>query len=142
MRRRFALVALTVVIVVACTATGGSAPPAASPPAGATADASPLPAGGISRDRAIELAASHVAPAMSFVAAAAGPWTTFAQGPTGAAEPSAPDRLVWAVRYTGEFTICSPTGTCLSPRPRTTTVILDFRTGDFLGADGFSPNNR
>jgi hypothetical protein len=126
MRRLFALVVLAVVILGACAA----------------ADASPLPTGGISRDQAIALARSHVAADMSFADAAAGPWTTFAQSPSGVAEPSPPDRLVWAVRYTGEFTICSPAGTCGSPRPGTTTVILDFKTGDFLGTEAFSSSNQ
>lgn len=81
---------------------------------------------------------------MTFADATAGPWAAFRQSPSGVVVASPTDRLVWAVRYAVQITICPPApgGACESPRPRTTTVILDFWTGSCLGTDTYSPNNQ
>jgi hypothetical protein len=97
----------------------------------------PFPAGGITREQAIALAQAHISD-MSFQDASVGPHRTF----TERGDPNTSDRLVWAVRFSGDVTICSPVGTCWSPRPATTTVILDFRTGEFLESSGFSPSSK
>jgi hypothetical protein len=58
---------------------------------------------------------------------------------TGAGNGIQPGRLVWAVRFSGDTTICTPVGDCWSPRPATSVVFLDYRTGDFLTTETLSP---
>ncbi len=53
--------------------------------------------------------------------------------------PIKPDDLVWAVTFAGDVTICNPLGTCYSPRPGTTTVFLDYLSGDFRTSETFCP---
>lgn len=53
--------------------------------------------------------------------------------------PVKPDRIVWTVTFSGPLTICSPAGTCFSPRPGTTAVYLDYATGEFLSAETSAP---
>ena len=97
---------------------------------------SPLPSGGISKERAIELAGSHT-PFTTLTSAVAGRFRDLNTDPNiGPGYPIKPERLVWAVSYQGDMTICNPLGTCYSPSPGTVTVFLDYTTGDFLASEG------
>ena len=49
------------------------------------------------------------------------------------------DHVVWAVKFTGDVTICPPAGDCMSPRPGTMVVYLDYATGNFLTSSTVSP---
>jgi hypothetical protein len=53
-------------------------------------------------------------------------------------DPIAPDRLVWAIKYSLTFDICNPAGTCFSPRSGFSIVMLDFKTGKWLTTEGIS----
>jgi hypothetical protein len=111
-----------------------------------TPTTSPPPSGGISKDRAIAVARTYKSLTTTFVSAEAGRFgdlnTDRNLGPGIGIKA---DRLVWAIRYEGDMTICYPPGvrptvtTCESPRPGTLTVFLDYFSGAFLMTDGFSP---
>jgi hypothetical protein len=99
---------------------------------------SPLPSGGISKERAIELAGPHSSLA-TFVSAEAGRFSELSRNSNiGPGAPVKPEQWVWAVTYEGNMTICNPLGSCLSPRPGTLTIFLDYFTGDFLMSEGLS----
>jgi hypothetical protein len=53
-------------------------------------------------------------------------------------DPIAPDRLVWAIKFSLTFDICNPAGTCFSPRPGFSIAMLDFKTGEWLTTEGIS----
>ncbi len=109
-------------------------------PAEPSISVAPLPTGGISKTQAIEVAAKHSALGVTFVSAEAGHFSTLSKNPNiGPGNPIKADQWVWAVTYRGDMTICNPLGSCLSPRPGTTTVFLDYFTGDFLESEGLSP---
>lgn len=123
--------------------------PAPSPPA-ALPTLEPAIRGGIPLEQAIELARTHSS-LTTFVSASAGPFGNLAGGSNiGPSYAITLDQLVWAVAFVGDMTICPPLaapsgpGTpapaaCWSPRPGQTVVYLDYRTGDFLTAAGYSP---
>lgn len=112
------------------------------PEAGASQTVTPAPSGGIPKDSAIAIARQHVPADAVLVSAEAGAFATEVDSAKiGPGYPVAPDRLVWAVKYESDFTICPPDGSaCWSPRPGWTTVILDFMTGDFLAAPAIAPS--
>lgn len=114
------------------------APPAPTP--------TPPPSGGISRERAIELATAHSS-ARTFVTAEPGRFGDLATVGPGSA--IAADRWVWAVTFAGEVTVCPPVAessigatpapdACSSPSLGKTTVTLDYFTGEFLSAESTS----
>jgi hypothetical protein len=103
---------------------------------------SPLPSGGISKERAIELAGPHSS-LTTFVSAEAGRFSELNRDANiGPGAPVKPEQWVWAVTYEGDMTICAPipAGSCLSPRPGSLTIFLDYFTGDFLMSEGLSPS--
>jgi hypothetical protein len=94
---------------------------------------------GIPETRAIELARIHTS-LTTFVSASAGPFRDLNIQPgVGPDYPIKPDRIVWAVTFSGDISICSPVGICLSPRPAVIAVFLDHLTGDFLSSETNSP---
>ncbi len=95
--------------------------------------------GGITSAQAVERARSHTS-MDEFVSAFAGTFRDLNVDPyVGAGAPVKPDDLVWAVTFAGAMTICSPAGTCQSPRPGIQVVFLDYRTGAYLMVEGVSP---
>jgi hypothetical protein len=152
---RASILLLVVLCAVGCTAASpgeSGAPTRASPESASapvngstsssaktTQPTSPLPSGGISKDRAIDLARGHTSFTM-LVAAIAGSFGDLnTDGQIGPGYPIKPDHFVWAVEFSGDMTICNPLGVCESPRPGTLTVFLDYSTGDFLSTLGQSP---
>jgi hypothetical protein len=112
---------------------GGAADP---PP---TPTASALPVDGIDRERAIAIAMALVRASAHFVSAESGPFV-IGSHPVGPGYPVGPDDLVWAVTFEDTFENCKPDGSgCFSPGPGRTTIILDYRTGEFLAGQGVSP---
>lgn len=111
-----ALLAAVCVLLAACSTT----------PNDTTVGASPT--GGIDRDQAVTFARDHVA-----MTTMTGAFVERHVAPTGetAGGPGAL-RWVWAVSFSGDVTICNPLGACLSPRPATSTVYLDYMTGSFI----------
>lgn len=94
---------------------------------------------GIPETRAIELARIHTSFA-NFVSAAVGPFRDLNIQPgVGPGYPIVPGRIVWAVTFSGDISICSPVGTCFSPRSAVIAVFLDHLTGDFLSSEANSP---
>jgi hypothetical protein len=135
----FAIV--TVVAITYLTHAGATGAPT-SEPASAPAVAIPsLPPGGLASDLAVQRARQSVATDAVLVSAVAGPFSEVGQDPRNDGAGSIdPGRLVWAVKFESEFTICPPDGSaCYSPRPGWTTVILDYSSGDFIGSFGYSP---
>lgn len=119
---------------------GGAAPfvTESQPPSTASPSVSPVPSGGIALAVAETLAGPHAPLASRLISASAGPFSDYAVGQSG---PIAPNRLVWAVVFSSIATICPPSGSaCLSPRPGTVTVVLDYYTGEFLASEGDYPN--
>jgi hypothetical protein len=118
-----------------------------APSGGTTAppdSSAPGPSGGISADSAVALARTHVT-MTTLVDVSAGTFATLLGSPGrdhGVGAPigaASPDRWVWAVTFSGDIAICNPLGSCLSPRPATGTVYLDYFTGDFLESSTMSP---
>jgi hypothetical protein len=116
---------------------GGTGGPATSP------RPSTLPTSGINEQLAVQLAQQYAplnATAISAKAGAFGdvsPETSFLPDQTTLA------RAVWAVTFKVDFDVCPPpvperTPTCQS-QPGTTTVILDFNSGDFVASYGYAP---
>lgn len=116
-------------------------------PCGGATDPPPTPSapnwgiGGIDRDRAIAIATPLVRASARLVSAESGPFVvvTLDHDRLGPGYPVSPDQLVWAVTFDDIFVICRPDGSgCFSPRPGRTTIILDYRTGEFLVGQGLS----
>ena len=100
-----------------------------------------VPSFSISEARAIELARQHTT-LSTVVSATTGRFGDVNSDPNiGPGYPIKADDIVWAVKFSGEISICNPLGVCESPRPSLTTVYLDFATGTFLTSDTFSPAN-
>jgi hypothetical protein len=134
------LAVAVLVVAAGCTAgPGATAEGTPRTPVPAASEGSPMPSG-VTRDAAIAAARTHVS--MSTVAgASAGTFADLDADPqhTGPGNGIEPDRLVWAVRFGGDITICTPLGDCWSPRPATSVVFLDYATGDFLTTETLSP---
>jgi hypothetical protein len=139
MTRRLAIAVLALA-AAACSA-GPGAPVAGTPAAPSTSGGAGTPlASGITRDAAIAAARTHVS--MTTVeGASAGTFADLDADPqhTGPGNGIKPDRLVWAVRFSGDITICTPVGDCWSPRPASSVVFLDYGTGDFITTETLSP---
>ena len=97
-----------------------------------------LPPGGISPDAAIAIARQHITLA-TFVSAEAGTFAELNHNPN-IAQVVKPDRLVWAVTFEGDLTICPPPpgATCATGVPGVATAFLDYYTGDFILGGGGS----
>ena len=126
-------------LVAGCSGPNSTASASEAGTSSPTATGSPLPSGGITEAQAIELSRSHLSQT-TFTSASVGTLRQLAPPGTGFGPSDAPDRLVWAVRFTGDVTICNPVGVCDSPQPAVATVYLDYFTGVFLMSAGFSPN--
>ena len=139
----FSIAAITVIaatLVAGCSGPTSTASASQGASPSPTAAGTPLPSGGITEAKAIELSRSHMSATATFTSASVGTFRDLAPPGTGFDPSDAPDRLVWAVAFAAEVTICSPVGVCDSPRPGVATVYLDFFTGAFVMAGGFSPN--
>ena len=90
------------------------------------------PSDGISESDAIRIARDNVSADSRFVSAEHGRFADVFHPPglnLGALGQA--DLDVWAVRFDSSLTICPPDGSgCFSPTPGTTTVILDYHTGE------------
>ena len=97
-----------------------------------------LPPGGISRDTAIAIASEHIT-LDTLVSAEAG---TFAElnDDANIGQIVKPDRLVWAVTFQGDMTVCPPApgAACATGVPGVATAFLDYYTGDFILSSGRS----
>jgi hypothetical protein len=128
-------------VLAGCSRSGGLG----GPPATQRAPDSTL-VSGISQEEAISLARANSS-VSSFVSATSGPFSQLDTHPdrTGPGYHIEPDDLVWAVKFSGDMTICGPPpaaggDSCQSPRPGFTTVFLAYRTGTFLSSQTFSPS--
>jgi hypothetical protein len=115
--------------------------PVVAPAAASETSATPLPPGGISQERAVQLAVEHESNPV-FLSAAAGP---FAQvnAITNLGPDWDPNRSVWAIRFeVGGGEVCpppqpsGPSQQCELLGPRAVMVILDYYTGDFIISGG------
>lgn len=117
-----------------------------SPAGAAGTTLSPLPlspavSGGITESRAIELAQVIVTPESTLRSVSAGRFAeVYTNDRMGPSSEGQAEQLVWAVRYESMYTICPPDGLpCWTPRPGTTTVILDYYTGSWITTFSYSP---
>ncbi len=158
---RIALAVVVIFLMAGCSVAASTTPgsPAASgtalsspsPSTTASPSPSPLPSGGISEERAIAIARGRTGDAKTLASATVGRFGDLrldpARHPAASPEPS---HLVWAVTFTGEFVICPPFAApsggstpapqeCWSPRPGTSVVYLDYRTGDWLTTESMAP---
>jgi hypothetical protein len=107
------------------------------------------PSSGIAEGRAVELATPYAPLGSVEVSARSGAFSALNPDTSFVPDQVTPDRIVWAVTFTAIFNICPPPGPSAVPapsdrsacvtRPGTTTVILDFVTGDFIEGYGYSP---
>ncbi len=139
--------ALLCALLVGCGSSIGAVSPPASPTRSTSTTASPvpsgtLPSGGISEAEAITRAREH-ASFTTFESASAGVFRDLNIDPSPApGDPIKPNQLVWAVKFSGDMTICPPwpNTACHSPRPGIQMVYLDYFTGAYLSVRGFSPS--
>ena len=106
-----------------------------------TAPVGSLPPGGITEEKAIDLARAAVTKDAVPRGAKAGLFDSVRppQQRRGPDDSVKPDQPVWAVEFDEQFQICPPDGSeCGSPRPGTTTVILDYVSGEVLSTFGYS----
>jgi hypothetical protein len=114
--------------------------------AGASPSAS-LPPGGISRDRAVELARELGYADAPLVSAEAGKLgSVYNSNPQlGPGVPASSDTLVWAVTFRNTGVVCPPPAgpssipTCFPPVTCTNTFVLDYYTGAILGSSASCP---
>jgi hypothetical protein len=132
-------------IVVACaagasraagTATVGA--PAGSP-LGVTLTPTPHPSG-ITEQEAVTDARQYSS-LPTFVSVTSGPYSEVAASRLPPETSPDPNRLVWAVTFTGSAVVCPPPAgpsmaSCLPPVPATTVVYLDYETGSFILSTG------
>jgi hypothetical protein len=90
----------------------------------------PLPSGGVSEERAYELANSHVEGGQR-LAAVAGRFGDFSLNATFGTHGISPDQWVWEVIF-AETRTCDPTSVCASTAMGQVTVFIDYYTGEFL----------
>ena len=90
----------------------------------------PLPSGGVSEERAYELATSHVEGGQR-LAAVAGRFGDFSLNANFGPHGISPEQWVWEVTF-GETKTCDPASVCTSPATRQLRVFIDYYTGDFL----------
>jgi hypothetical protein len=91
----------------------------------------------MSSERVISAARDHVT-MTEVIDVSFGPYSTLRVIPTDRAIDD--DRLVWAVKFTGDIEICPPPpGPCMAPMPAFSTVYLDYWTGAFLTTSTVSP---
>ena len=105
--------------------------------------ASPAP-GGLTCERAIDLANQDVDSTAHLVSAESGPWSSVDPQPgIGSALGPAlysPKRLVWAITYDTNTVVCappaaSPLASPCWPQPGRLMIILDYHTGVFIFSD-------
>jgi hypothetical protein len=135
---------LVALLVAACASStppvashGGSGGPLASATA-AAAGLSPSASAGLTRDEAVRIASGFVQPGSPLVSADSGKYGELVQG--GA---SAPDTLVWVVRFRVSGQQCLPgpspePSPCITPGPGQWTVVLDYTTGARISSGGGS----
>jgi len=138
-----ALVAVGLPIAANVASTPEKGAPAA--PSGETAAPSvpvgSLPPGGITEAEAVDLARAVVSKDAVLRGAKAGLFDSVrpTQQRIGPDYPVRLDRPVWAVEFDDQFQICPPDGSeCGSPRPGTTTVTIDYLSGEVLSTFGYS----
>jgi hypothetical protein len=125
------IVVLSILMLLAAGCGGVAGTNAASPSASA----------GISQTTAIALAREHTS-STTLISATVGRIGDL--NLQAGYIPANADQIVWAVTFTGEATICGPPGpsavpVCVSPRPSTTAVYLDYVTGAFVSAETNAP---
>ena len=100
----------------------------------------PLPSGGISEDAAVAIATKAAPTGAVFESVQAEPFASVDPLDTeGLLIP--PDHEVWVVKFAATAAPCAPGGsTCMSPRPGTVTVVLDYLTGERYVTAGDYPN--
>lgn len=96
---------------------------------------------GVSEEDAIRIARTY-STLQTLMDATAGPfgWLNADTNPE-ASPNSDPGRLVWAITFAGNVSLCPPpvgpaTSSCYPSRPGTTVVYLDYVTGNFLVSRG------
>lgn len=141
---RRSAIALAVALVVggcASAARVSEAPGTIQPAMPSVGIQSAMPSSAISQDRAVQQAQEHTS-LTTLVSVQAGRFGDLnTDSRIGSDYPIKADDLVGVVRFSGDITICNPLGVCYSPRPATTTVYLDYATGEFRTSGTFSPAN-
>jgi hypothetical protein len=150
------LVALAIIGLVGAFGSASAGRTTATPPllgrdassalAAVTTAAPPatLPVGGIIANDALRLAKKHVPAEAVFVDAVAGPFEDVYTPPPNAQHgpdyPVKPADIVWVVTFHEDIVICPPDGSpCFPPRKATTSVFLDFVTGEFKALSTYAP---
>jgi hypothetical protein len=129
---------IAVATLLAACATGVSVSPSVG--SGPTPSAAAPSGSALTQDAAIEVARGNVPPAAQFVSAQFGQRSSISipAGPVSGPVES-PDELVWVIAFTETFSdICNPFGTCLSPRPGYSYVVIDGGSGRWVTTYGYS----
>ena len=117
----------------------------ATGPEGTNQSPSPAPTSpaGISESQAITLAQAYAPLGGVQASVQSGSFAELNPNPSDLSDLTTPQHPVWAIVFKATFNICPPTfapdGSSCERRPGTTTVILDFATGDFIESYGISP---
>lgn len=132
------LVSRVIPQAVQAPAAGPSLTPAPQPSSAQATVA--LPTSEIDSLQAADLARGHVDATAKLLNTAAGSFADVdPRGQRAPGYPIASGQLVWAVTFNTTFVICPPGGSaCMTPRPGTVTVFLDYITGKFLTSSAYS----
>jgi len=111
----------------------------AGSPLGVTLTPTPHPSG-ITEQEAVTDARQYSS-LPTFVSVTSGPYSEVAASRLPPETSPDPNRLVWAVTFTGSAVVCPPPAgpsmaSCLPPVPATTVVYLDYETGSFILSTG------
>jgi hypothetical protein len=103
-----------------------------------TVPLSPLPSGGISRDKAIAVAKAN-SRLTTLASVEAGRFGDLSSNPNPPDQlPISPDSMVWAVTLKGDVGACDPQGHCYSPSPEIDTLYVDYFSGALLWTEAVS----
>lgn len=134
------LIAVTVLTVLVIAALPSESSPGAALPAPSSGAPHEEP-DAITESEAQSIAGDHVVPDASYVSSTSGRFGDLYTNPRAVIEPTLSNRTVWAVKFSSIFDICPPDGSVCDRRPGTTTVYLDYYTGEWLRTSAFSPSS-
>lgn len=133
----FALATIGIILIRSIPSTNTAAGGGTSRPIEVSPTAAALQPG-LSEDEAIAIAREYVPADATHVSSRHGRHQEVYVDPDEVLDEVTANQQVWALGFESEFEICPPDGSDCIHRPGTTTVILDYFTGNFISSYGLS----